>query len=600
MGIRLNKVLSELNIGVQTVVEFLKTNHIGEVRDDLIPNSKITDEQYEALLNQYGINKTSQPQSEIMSSKNRTEQTEENNNGKKEQKDSKPLVKKENENANKESILKKIQKDNGKLFLQSKDEIDQLFNELNAQNLTVDNKLDFVIRMAIRKVKLQLYYEVKLNENRKQIKKSNNGAIIFAATISKKKKKRKKLSWEERAEKSERIKQKIENQQMVIEENLSKLFYTVETIDYVIDFLKHNKNVYDAITEKFIRNSIEGDDVLKHYINTMNEEFSNYRTIVDNMLRMEAFDNNEALQIRLKDFRKVILNYLAIKRKGKGKKNVKKTAQEPLQKDKNSSSFKALKKREWILDWNCVMFKHGHVIIYARSDLNVKFKPKELRVPKSIESFNYIKKYLNERIPPVRCIIEGQILKIIDPINFNEAILQFEAATRQGVIKTGGIKTNINYSPLPMSFGQALSKAKQMTPEEFKKYKSKYIDFLVDLQSKNYKIIPCVERLAHINSDTTEYSFMFTIECTSNVILIVHENVNPDRSTLLFLVKRENYDNTIREIYDFLQSPEINKRSSLREKSLDIKNAGVLRYRSINHDEIYSWKSWINYYKNHS
>jgi hypothetical protein len=109
-----------------------------------------------------------------------------------------------------------------------------------------------------------------------------------------------------------------------------------------------------------------------------------------------------------------------------------------------------------------------------------------------------------------------------------------------------------------------------------------------------------VERLAHINSDTTEYSFMFTIECTSNVILIVHENVNPDRSTLLFLVKRENYDNTIREIYDFLQSPEINKRSSLREKSLDIKNAGVLRYRSINHDEIYSWKSWINYYKNHS
>lgn len=580
MGIRLNKVLSELNIGVQTVIDFLKNNHIGEVRDNLIPNSKITDDQYQALVNKFGPNK------DVMQLKR----------GQGEQKE-KDTSKVKGDNV---KILKLFQNGEENIVIYSEDEIDQLFNELNAQNLTVDNKLDFVIRMAIRKVKLQLYYEVKLNENRKQLKKSNNGAIIFAATISKKKKKRKKLSREERTEKSERIKQKIENQQIDIEEHLSKLFYTIETIDYVIDFLKYNKKVYDAITEKWIRNSIEGDDVLKHYINTMNKEFSNYQTIVDNMLRMEAFDNNEALQIRLKNFRKVILNYLAIKRKGKGKTIVKETVKESLKKDKNSSSFKALKKKEWILDWNCVMFKHGHVIIYARSDLNVKFKPKELRVPKSIESFNYIKKYLNERIPPVRCIIEGQILKIIDPINFNEAILQFEAATRQGVIKTGGIKTNINYSPLPMSFGQALSKAKQMTPGEFKKYKSKYIDFLVDLQSKNYKIIPCVERLAHTNSDTTEYSFMFTIECTSNVILIVHENVNPDRSTLLFLVKKENYDKTIREIYDFLQSPEINKRSSLREKALDIKNAGILNYRSINHDDIYTWKNWITFYKNYS
>ena len=63
MGIRLNKVLSELNIGVQTVIEFLKTNHIGEVRDNLIPNSKITDEQYMALLNKYGNKAEGSPSS---------------------------------------------------------------------------------------------------------------------------------------------------------------------------------------------------------------------------------------------------------------------------------------------------------------------------------------------------------------------------------------------------------------------------------------------------------------------------------------------------------------------------------------------------------
>ena len=48
MGIRLNKVLSELNIGLQTAVDFLKKrSHLGEVKDDITSNSKISDKQYE-------------------------------------------------------------------------------------------------------------------------------------------------------------------------------------------------------------------------------------------------------------------------------------------------------------------------------------------------------------------------------------------------------------------------------------------------------------------------------------------------------------------------------------------------------------------------
>ena len=79
--------------------------------------------------------------------------------------------------------------------------------------------------------------------------------------------------------------------------------------------------------------------------------------------------------------------------------------------------------------------------------------------------------------------------------------------------------------------------------------------------------------------------------------MIVHENVNPDRATLLFVVKEENFNKSIREIYDFLQSAEINKRSSLRDKNVEIENAGILSYRSINHDDLYSWKQTINTYK---
>ena len=55
MGVRLNKVLSELNIGLQTAVDFLKAHQeLGEIRDDANPNTKIGDRQYVALVKEFG------------------------------------------------------------------------------------------------------------------------------------------------------------------------------------------------------------------------------------------------------------------------------------------------------------------------------------------------------------------------------------------------------------------------------------------------------------------------------------------------------------------------------------------------------------------
>jgi translation initiation factor IF-2 len=65
MGVRLNKVLSELNIGLQTAVEFLKKrNELGEVKDDVSSNTKISDEQYEALVDQFSSDKAVKNQAE--------------------------------------------------------------------------------------------------------------------------------------------------------------------------------------------------------------------------------------------------------------------------------------------------------------------------------------------------------------------------------------------------------------------------------------------------------------------------------------------------------------------------------------------------------
>jgi translation initiation factor IF-2 len=54
MGVRLNKVLTELNIGLQTAIDYLKNKpSLGEIKDDANVNSKISDEQYNALVREF-------------------------------------------------------------------------------------------------------------------------------------------------------------------------------------------------------------------------------------------------------------------------------------------------------------------------------------------------------------------------------------------------------------------------------------------------------------------------------------------------------------------------------------------------------------------
>lgn len=368
------------------------------------------------------------------------------------------------------------------------------------------------------------------------------------------------------------------------------LIRTTSDVDAIVDYFKAHKEKLTPFADRWIQLSIVKATLFAYYKGEMDRAFYNYKRVARKARIVNLSELTKGRLAELDSLRNKIEKF----RNADG---IEKSALIKHKPSKAESAFDVLKKKEWILDWNCVISKRGHIIIYARQDLGFKFSPTEVSVSKSIESFNYLKKYLNERLTPVRCEIVGLKLRIIDRINFDEAIQQFAIAARQGIIRTKGGRVNVISSPQPMSFSQALSKAKQMTEEEFRKYKSKYIDYLVTLQSKNYKVIPCVERLAHSTGDTTEYAFMFSIECSSGKILIVHENVNPDRSTLLFVVKHDAYDKSIKEIYNFLQSAEINKRSSLRSRELDLDDAQIISYKSINHDDLYSWKQTISTYK---
>lgn len=249
----------------------------------------------------------------------------------------------------------------------------------------------------------------------------------------------------------------------------------------------------------------------------------------------------------------------------------------------------------WILDWNCVEFKQNYIVVYPPKNTNIQFNFATIHTPNSIEAFNYLKDYLKERLSPIHCTIKDKSLKIVDQIRLNDAIKLFMKSYKQNGISVG-IQTQ-SHSPRHTSFDNALLQSNKMTEEEFFKYKSEYINYLVSIQSKKHKIIPCVESLSHVTGEAYEYAFIFSSKCKNGNFLIVHENVNSARSTIFFVVKKNSYEDSIRIIYEFLHSSEVNKRSNIQENNLKIDNPNIVKYGSIDHNYINEWKAYLLYHR---
>lgn len=115
-------------------------------------------------------------------------------------------------------LLQCLKNNSSTFHIRTKEEIDQLFNELSVQKLPIDNKLDFDIRMAIQKVKLQLYYELKLVEYRRSVNSAKKVASCESNLAPTVKEKKEKTSFEKE---NERLKNKIKEE--LIAENKARV-----------------------------------------------------------------------------------------------------------------------------------------------------------------------------------------------------------------------------------------------------------------------------------------------------------------------------------------------------------------------------------------
>ncbi len=242
------------------------------------------------------------------------------------------------------------------------------------------------------------------------------------------------------------------------------------------------------------------------------------------------------------------------------------------------------------LHWEAVSFGNGF-LIYAPDiwEEGIKISPLKYYNKDLKESYNFLRDYLQTKLPDIRCTVRDGKLYLVDKLQLEKAILKIKANKDIWLhpIDTDEAKISIS-NVYPFSFKKSYDTAALLTPEFFKKYKSHYIDFLVNKQLENYRIVPVVERLEHNNSKTDEEAFIFTLNTSvEEELCIVLENVNPARATIIFCILRKGYKKTLHNIYDFICSTEVNKRSRLHSNFYILDYMGVLRYKCVNHD--FNW-----------
>ena len=253
------------------------------------------------------------------------------------------------------------------------------------------------------------------------------------------------------------------------------------------------------------------DKIYDSYINSCN---LNNRIDIDALLfqleRIDLLDKNRYTQVinRIKDESLLLYFHNRFREISGNRINL---PEKPLVTTLSKSSRKLRNISFIILDWEDVHFYNGYYILKPKNVGSCDSSKLELKVNDicSLESFNYIRSYFNLKLPEIRYFVdENRKIKIIDEVKFSNAISMLAQRYKQAVIEQKEIQTD-NNSKHKMTLKQALEKGERMTFMDFRKYKSRFLEFLINSQSSEYRIVPIEEAFEYKNSSYVEDAFLF-------------------------------------------------------------------------------------------
>ena len=597
MGIRTNKVMTILNIGLETIVEYLKKKPGLEPTKELNPNTKLTDLQYEALLREFASDKLVKEKAEFVFKKKSKKEKVTGKQKSKEIVNPSPLKWDSNNDDNEigsvtelkseENIEEEIYVPVSKLrfgtnhisYKKGTSEfafwVDGISKSLNSVKNNSFNNVSTKIRLKYPNQTFK-FIDLSLLAKLKDLSSRLDNEIFekHLRSVEKKKEQRQKANAKkEKQEKTEKkpkpkIEHRIQFNAMRFSRSLASIIYKKQRYVY----RDYNIKEYDIIlgqiysrVSKARMNAIK-TSLVWVIIDTETETF----TFKD--IDINKYVNN------LKD------SFLPESKKVENRIERKIVPQKP------SSATKTM-----TLGAGNIHFYNDFFLILQtkKGQIDNSVAPYRVNDPDSHEILNLVHNYFEQRFEQMRIVVKHDGTKILEPTRLDIIQLKnYVRALRRNLEVKGEWWEEVQ-NARKRSFAQCFGESKDSVKSKYVKSKNEYLYNLSSLQNEK-KLI----RVYEINHGKEEDAFIFTIDMSGNRNAIIFENASNGASTTtwVFVARNENYEACVNLIFDYFTDYTISsKRSSLRAKNVNPpEKFKADSYAFIDHDDLEQWLKKLN------
>ena len=558
MGIRINKALRILNVGLKDVVDFLNSSPELELTKEPTMNTKLSDRQYNALQNNFNNRSTDVQKGRIMFPKKESRKRKPENS--------------EKVNLNTVEIIKvplakirfvnecAIFRRRADVFACYDKEFTSILNNYKNHDQIKDLSTDIILNLSNYSFKFVSDSIIKrLISIADQIE---NKVFYDQLKLSRKKetKKEKKSNL--------KIEHRIQFSALRFGKGMASITYKKERYVY----RDHNIRDYGSILGQIYSRVFKArkNSIKSSLIWVLIDKESGTFTFKD--IDINKYINN--LKESFLPERKKVEDY-----------NEKKVVIQKL-----SPSSKSI-----MLVAGNIRFYNGYFLIFrsANGEIDNSLAPYRVNDSDSHEILNLVHNYFEQRFEQMRIVVKHNDANILEPSKSDLFQLRnYVRALRRNLEVKGEWWEEVQ-NARKRTFAQCYGESRDSVKSRYVKSKSEYLYNLSSLQNEK-KLI----RVYEINHGKEEDAFIFTIDMAGNRNAIVFENASNDASTTtwVFVAKKDNYEDCINMVFNYFTDYTIHsKRSSLRAKTVNPpEKFKAESYAFIDHDDLEQWLKKLN------
>lgn len=640
MGIRLNKVLTELNISTETVVEYLKSKPGLEPTKEMNHNTKVTDEQYAALLKEFHGDKLVKEKANSIFPNLRKKENLLTLNSENKNIEVKVVGKIDLDSLNQSTRPKRKSKEERKAEREAKAAQNSQSKHVRHRNRTKENdvsdeeKLDIAAPLnenltKTNQIRLsQLRFEegcitfrtgndtfifrhlgftpdLNKHKNDPRIKDVttqiildySKGTFDFADKTALRKLEDFKamidsVLFEEHLKNVERIKAKEEKKKEKKEKEFAK-----SKVEHRIQFsaLRFSYGLISIIYKK--NRYVYRDHKIKDYENIIGQVYSRLSNARKNAIKTSLvwiLIDRETGTFTFKDFD--IHNYINnLKDSFLPERKKADSRNETLTRIKDLPRKPAQSLHSMTLGAGNIHFYNGYFLIFhtIKGEVDNAVTPYRVNDADSHEILNLVHNFFEQRFEQMRIMVRYDETKILEPARSDLYQLNKYVRTLRRNLDVKGEWWEEVQNAQKRSFGQCFGEPTDSVKKKFVKSKNEYLYNLASLQNDR-KLI----RVYEINHGKEEDAFIFTINMSDNRCAIIFENASNDASTTtwVFIAKNENYEACVNLMFDYFTDYTISaKRSSLRDADTNPPEMFKAEdYTFIDHNDLGQWLKKLN------